>query len=120
MRHNRAAANLKEHFIHFRPHASSLTGSNNNCGNHAGKLVAPSRVLKPKSHLLSIGNPSNAHLMLNSMRLIFQIRFRTQTGQSLFLSGNHDLLGGDEPLRALPMKYLNQEFWQLTLDWPAP
>ncbi len=54
------------------------------------------------------------------MRLLFQIRYHTHSGQSLFLSGNHELLGGNDPQRALPMKYLNQECWQVTLDWHGP
>jgi 4-alpha-glucanotransferase len=53
------------------------------------------------------------------MKLIFRLRFGTKPGQSLWLTGNHPLLGGGRSDRALPLQYLNAEFWQATLDLPA-
>jgi 4-alpha-glucanotransferase len=53
------------------------------------------------------------------MKLIFRLRFHTQVGQSLFLSGNHELLGGGRSDRAVPLHYLNADFWQATLHLPG-
>lgn len=46
----------------------------------------------------------------------FYIRFHTQYGQSLLLSGNHPLLGEGDLSRALPMQYLNEQFWQASIE----
>lgn len=51
------------------------------------------------------------------MRLTFKLRFHTQTGQSLLLAGEHPALGGGEIARAVPLSYLNHEFWQGTLEF---
>ena len=53
------------------------------------------------------------------MKLTFRLRFHTSYGQSLLLSGNHALLGHDRVEQAVPLQYLNEECWQVTVDFPA-
>src|SRR5579871_3750767 len=53
------------------------------------------------------------------MRFIFKLRFYTHFGQSLWLTGNHPALGNGEPERALPLRYVNHEFWEGVLEFPA-
>jgi len=48
------------------------------------------------------------------MTVTFRLRFSTQPGQSLWLAGNHPLPG-----HPMPMKYLNQDFWQITVPLTA-
>ncbi len=50
------------------------------------------------------------------MKLQFYLRFHTQFGQSLWISGNIDELGNDDQSRAMPMEYLNDELWEARLD----
>ncbi len=50
------------------------------------------------------------------MKIIFRLRFHTQVGQSLFITGDHELLGDGRSAMALPLQYLNPEFWQTTLE----
>ncbi|HMU47538.1 MAG TPA: 4-alpha-glucanotransferase [Chitinophagaceae bacterium] len=45
------------------------------------------------------------------MKLQFYLRFHTRYGQSIFISGNSEEFGNNDPARALPMKYLNNDFW---------
>ncbi len=52
------------------------------------------------------------------MKIIFRLRFHTRFGQSLHLTGNHELLGNGRIEKALPLNYLNSEFWEATIDWP--
>ena len=52
------------------------------------------------------------------MKLTFQLRFHTEYGQSLLLSGNRKELGDGEPDKAVPLEYLNPEFWQATVRLP--
>jgi 4-alpha-glucanotransferase len=40
-------------------------------------------------------------------------------GQSLWLTGNHPLLGSGRPEEAIPLRYLNDEFWEVIFDFPA-
>ncbi|MFM9907791.1 MAG: 4-alpha-glucanotransferase [Chitinophagaceae bacterium] len=46
------------------------------------------------------------------MKIHFYIRFHTKLGQSLFLSGSSIHLGNSIIDRAVPLTYLNNDFWQ--------
>lgn len=52
------------------------------------------------------------------MRVIFKLRFYTRFGETLWLTGNHPLLGNGNAARAFPLQYLNDEFWQGIVDFP--
>lgn len=49
-------------------------------------------------------------------KITFQIRFKTNYGQSLFVTGNHPLLGNNLVENALPLQYFNEEYWQLVIE----
>lgn len=51
------------------------------------------------------------------MKFQFYLRFHTRFGQRLWISGNIDELGNDDPNQALPMNYLNEEFWSATVNF---
>ncbi len=51
------------------------------------------------------------------MKLTLRLRYRTRFGQSLWLTGNHPSLGG-ETKKAIPLEYLNEEFWQASIPLP--
>src|SRR5262245_26179266 len=62
-------------------------------------------------------SPPPVHCPAATMRLIFQLRFHTQHGQSLSLMGNHEAFRhGDAPI---PLQYVTEEFWQATLEFPT-
>jgi 4-alpha-glucanotransferase len=50
------------------------------------------------------------------MNLTFRLRFHTNSGHSLFLSGNHRQLGEGNVQKAVPLRYVDPEHWELTLD----
>ncbi len=52
------------------------------------------------------------------MTLTFQLRFHTLPGQSLWLTGNHELFGRDEVASAIPLDYLNDQFWRVRIVIP--
>ena len=52
------------------------------------------------------------------MKLTFKLRFHTKYGQTLWLTGDHEILGGGQVERAIPLQYLNEEFWQVTITLP--
>jgi 4-alpha-glucanotransferase len=45
-----------------------------------------------------------------------RLRYHTRFGQELFLCGEHEQWGGGQPERALPLRYVNEEFWEVELD----
>lgn len=49
------------------------------------------------------------------MNLTFRLRFHTVHGQSLLLTGNHKHFGNGDVEKAIPLQYLNREFWQVTI-----
>ena len=50
------------------------------------------------------------------MKLHFYVRFHTTVGQSLMVSGNIEELGNNNISAAVPMSYLNNDFWQTTVE----
>ena len=52
------------------------------------------------------------------MTLTFRLRFHTHVGQSLFITGNHELLGDGPIETAIPLHYLDGESWQATVHFP--
>ena len=50
-------------------------------------------------------------LLLTLMLLHFYLRYATQFGQSIFVSGNHIVLGNDDSKKAFPLQYLNDQLW---------
>ncbi len=56
------------------------------------------------------------------MKIDFYLRFYTQPGQSMWLSGNWTVLGEDDPEKSFPLQYVNNEFWHGSIaleDFPA-
>ncbi len=50
------------------------------------------------------------------MKLRFYLRYHTQFGQHLFISGNTDELGNSDPAKAVPLNYVNDEFWSVEFE----
>lgn len=50
------------------------------------------------------------------MKIQFYLRFHTKYGQSLWISGDIDELGNNDHSMAIPMRYLNEEFWHCSID----
>ena len=50
------------------------------------------------------------------MKLQFYLRYYTKFGQSLWIGGNTDELGNDDPSKTLPLDYLNEEFWYCSIE----
>lgn len=50
------------------------------------------------------------------MKLQFYLHFSTKYGQQLWITGNTEELGNNDPAKALLMEYLNEEFWHTTIE----
>lgn len=49
------------------------------------------------------------------MRLTFKLRFHTAYGDSLWLMGDHEIFGDRDLEKAIPLHYVDSNFWQVTL-----
>ena len=49
--------------------------------------------------------------MADLIKLRFFVRYTTHFGQGLWVMGDINELGNEDPLKAIPLSYLNQEFW---------
>lgn len=52
----------------------------------------------------------------NNIRVHFLLRYHTSFGQSLYITGEHSLFGNSDLKEALPMQYLDDKFWQATIE----
>src|SRR5438552_691313 len=52
------------------------------------------------------------------MKITFRLRFSTRYGESLLLTGNHELFGNGEAADAIPLGYVDRDFWETTLVFP--
>jgi 4-alpha-glucanotransferase len=48
-------------------------------------------------------------------KLNFHLKYKTSFGQAIFITGNHPLLGNGNIEQAIPMVYLNEDYWVLHL-----
>ena len=49
-------------------------------------------------------------------KITLQLKFTTQYGQQLLITGNHELFGNGNISKALAMQYFNDEFWYVNID----
>ena len=66
----------------------------------------------------SLKNDIQAEKMLtnSSIKLNFQVHFHTQFGQTLYITGNHQLLGNNDFEKALPLTYQDNNLWLISLS----
>jgi 4-alpha-glucanotransferase len=50
------------------------------------------------------------------MKLTFRLRYRTRPGQTLRLTGNHEIFGNGNPEKSVPLAYRDAESWQATIQ----
>src|ERR1700733_5600544 len=55
----------------------------------------------------------------HQLTFTLRVRYHTNVGQSLFVTGNHALLGNGDLDKAVPLQYLNEDFWQTTVMLPS-
>lgn len=78
------------------------------------KKAAPKKAVKSKE--TAAKKPKNT---VDILTINFRLKFVTHFGQTLFITGNHPLLGNGNIENALPMQYFNQDFWTASLEIAA-
>jgi 4-alpha-glucanotransferase len=87
--------------------------------NTNGRLTSEAPV---KEHSLTATFPEKNNTISvpeAALQLTFRIKFHTSFGQNLFILGNHPLLGNDDVEKAIPLKYINEEWWEVVIDMDA-
>src|SRR6185503_18812721 len=51
-----------------------------------------------------------------TIKIVFQLKFRTRPGENLFITGDHEVFGENDINKALPLQYLNEEMWVASFD----
>ncbi|MDQ6812189.1 MAG: 4-alpha-glucanotransferase, partial [Bacteroidota bacterium] len=64
----------------------------------------------------SIASPTKTSVLRT---ITFQIKFKTVFGESLLVAANHLLVGNNDPEKAFLLNYLNENYWQGTIEIPA-
>ncbi len=52
------------------------------------------------------------------MKINFYIRYHTVPGEELFISGNNEFLGDNDPLKAIKLTWLNEDYWYGSIIFP--
>jgi 4-alpha-glucanotransferase len=52
------------------------------------------------------------------MTINFYIKYHTEFGQNIFLSGNNRFLGDNDASKAMAMQWFNHDYWWITLELP--
>ena len=52
------------------------------------------------------------------MTIHFYLKYHTEFGQSLFISGNNDFLGNNDSALAIGLSYFNDDYWHLKIEFP--
>ncbi|HSQ43343.1 MAG TPA: CBM20 domain-containing protein [Ginsengibacter sp.] len=52
------------------------------------------------------------------MTIHFYLRYHTEFGQILCISGNNDFLGNNDPANAVNLSYYNDDYWHVKIEFP--
>jgi len=53
------------------------------------------------------------------MTIHFYLRYHTEFGQVLCISGNNDFLGNNDPANAVNLSYYDDDYWHVKIEFPA-
>lgn len=90
-------------------------------------MATSKKTIAAKEKPLDVEQINNAHAAVKKtavkkaadlIQLHFQIRYHTKFGQNLFLTGDHVILGNGDAANAIPMQYLNEQAWAVSLELP--
>ncbi len=70
-------------------------------------------IIKPAEATVRVKNKLSPEK--NEVKITFRLKFHSNYGQTICITGKHEIFGGNDLEKALPMQYLNEEFWTFTL-----
>ncbi len=96
--------------------AATTTAAKKTTKKEKGKEIAAKRadaapVLEVVSKVIATAKPPK--------HISFQLRYHTTYGQELFIVGSHPALGNNQIEQAIPLAYLNDQYWVINLSFDA-
>ncbi len=76
------------------------------------KVVQPKPLQQTDKQAISTNKKTN----VKHQSITLQLKFTSQYGQELFVTGNHSIFGNGDISKALPMQYFNNEYWYTTIE----
>jgi 4-alpha-glucanotransferase len=76
-------------------------------------------VAAPVTQVTNLSTSNQVRQKARLQKVSFWLRYATQYGQQIFITGNHPLLGNNNPADALPLHYFNEHFWTCSVDFSA-
>lgn len=72
---------------------------------------AAKKTAKPKARVVKVKTQRR--------KITFQLKFHTNFGQELYITGNHLLFGNNDPEKALPLEYVSGGYWHAVIELDA-
>ncbi|HEX6915861.1 MAG TPA: 4-alpha-glucanotransferase [Chitinophagaceae bacterium] len=85
----------------------------------AAKKSAKAEKPAPAKTKKQTGKPKKNEDRSDTRSVDFRLRFHTEFGQQLFITGNHPALGDGDVSRAIPLEYLDQQNWFVVIGFPS-
>jgi len=95
------------------PHTESLTTKKKTVRSKSSKKKDATESKEQKSTVTKRKSTTTGK------KVTFHLKFHTTFGQDLFIVGNHPLLGNNDPAKAIPLQYFNEEYWVVSFDFTA-
>ena len=73
----------------------------------------------PVTQITNLSTSNQVRQKSGLQKVSFWLRYATQYGQQIFISGNHPLLGNNNLAEALPLQCFNEHFWTCSVDFSA-
>ena len=80
------------------------------------KKASANKTSSKKSASVKSSKKKTGNAATIKTKITFQLKFHTKYGQSLFITGDHELFGNGDANKALQLHYFNDEFWHITVE----
>ena len=85
-------------------------------GKNTEKKTAKTNVKEAQSKARITKIAPREKIVFGKIKLNFFLRFHTEFGQTLYITGQHEIFGNGDVNKALLMQYWNEEFWTVTIE----
>lgn len=105
--------------------ASKKVGEPIKTGLKSPKKSVQQKEISGTSNSLKKGKSTKQHVKIKAeilekkvaLSITFQLKYRTNYGETIYITANHPLFGNGNIDDALPMNYLNDEYWSISIDF---
>lgn len=100
-----------------KPQKAALAETNGTAGQEMKKYAISTKdAVKKGSAKKKSTAKAKTQARYTTVHIHFLVRYHSRFGESLFVTGDHELLGNNDPEKAFPLEFLNEENWSGTID----